>query len=183
MEKDLLSRHNGIATFLFNEFGKVSVDNLKRAFVEYLELGLKMAEPGDVQDFYGETYADFFEHMRDRRRTYKLFNQRVRYSYESNNRSYDRDYKIFKQVVENIETLTAVTDLKNLDAKQPYANWNTIVRFALYEKYNYLMPALHKHLGDLEWETLMKDNRALDDFVYVYCTMYTLIFQSNLNIV
>ena len=85
--------------------------------------------------------------------------------------------------VENIETLTAVTDLKNLDAKQPYANWNTIVRFALYEKYNYLMPALHKHLGDLEWKTLMKDNRALDDFVYVYCTMYTLIFQSNLNIV
>ncbi len=183
VEKDLLSRHNGLATFLFNEFGKVSVDNLKRAFVEYLELGLKMAEAGQVQDFYGETYADFFEHMRDRRRTYKLFNQRVRYSYETNNRSYDRDYKIFKQVVENIETLTAVTDLKNLDAKQPYANWNTIVRFALYEKYNYLLPALHKHLGDLEWKTLMKDNRALDDFVYVFCTMYTLIFQSNLNFV
>ena len=98
VEKDLLSRHNGIPTFLFNEFGKVSVDNLKRAFVEYLDLGLKMAEPGDVQDFYGETYADFFEHMRDRRRTYKLFNQRVRYNYESNNRSYDRDYKIFKTV-------------------------------------------------------------------------------------
>ena len=56
-----------------------------------------------------------------------------------------KDYKIFKSVVENTEQLNAAIDLKSLDAKEPSLNWSTIIRFALYEKYNYLLPAIQSH--------------------------------------
>lgn len=168
----------GIAPFIFNEFGENSIKNLQIAFEQYLHNGLQQAEPGDRQDFYGETYLDFFQHLHNKRRTYKVFNEPVRYAYNVNNRSYSKDHKIYKSVVENIDTLNVVNDLKNLNSEDNNSNWSTIVKFALYEKYNYFLPFLHTNLNEEIWKNL-NSNRVFEDFIYVYCLLYTLIFNKN----
>ena len=168
----------GIAPFVFNEFGENSIKNLQIAFEQYLHNGLQQAEPGDRQDFYGETYLDFFQHLHKKRRSYKVFNEPVRYAYNVNNRSYSKDHKIYKSVVENIDTLNVVNDLKNLNSEDSNSNWSTIVKFALYEKYNYFLPFLHTNLNEEIWKNL-NSNRVFEDFIYVYCLLYTLIFNKN----
>ena len=168
----------GIAPFIFNEFGENSIKNLQTAFEQYLHNGLQQAEPGDRQDFYGETYIDFFQHLHNKRRTYKVFNEPVRYAYNVNNRSYSKDHRIYKSVVENIDTLNVVDDLRNLNSQDNNSNWSTIVKFALYEKYNYFLPFLHTNLNEEIWKNL-NNNRMFEDFTYVFCLLYTLIFNEN----
>ena len=85
------------------------------------------------------------------------------------------DQKIKDAVVENLESLSAEHDLIALESNVSFANWSSIARFALYEKYNFFLPDLHEQLQGGIFEELM-DRKAFDDFVYVYCTLYTLIF-------
>ena len=57
------------------------------------------------------------------------------------------------------------------------------MNFALYEKYNFLVPLLKKNLSDQHFTELMQEEEkrnethGLRDFVYVYCTMLTLILR------
>jgi len=170
-----LQKHKGIVVFLFKEFGKVSTDDLFRAFKEYIQFGNNLAKPGDQQDYYGETYKDFFQHFSQRRRSVKVFNDPVRYKYNVKNSVFGKDYRTYKSVVENVDKINVVRDLKNLNTTSSSNNWNTITKFALYEKYNFFIPAIQQHMGETQWEQ-MNNNLAFDDFVYTYCLLYTLIF-------
>lgn len=171
--------HQGIVLFMLREYGKVSTDNLFNAFKNYIQFGNKIGRHGDEQDYYGETYKDFFEHLSMGRRSVKLFNDPVRYKYTTNTNVFNKDKRTFLNVVENVEKINVVTDLKNLNSTSSSNNWNTIVRFALYEKYNFFIPTIQQYLGDEQWSQL-KENRAFEYFVYDFCMLYTLIFNENI---
>ena len=78
-------------------------------------------------------------------------------------------------VLENPLSLSAERDLISLESLKPATNWTTIVRMALYEKYNFFMPLLSDTLGGKIFDELVARN-AFHDFVYNYCTLYTIIF-------
>ena len=170
--------YNGLVLFMLGEYGKVSTDNLFNAFKNYIQFGNKIGRHGDEQNYYGETYKDFFEHFSMGRRSVKLFNDPVRYKYTTNTSVFNKDKRTFLNVVENVEKINVLADLKNLNSTSSSNNWNTIVRFALYEKYNFFIPTMQQYLGEQQWSQL-KENGAFEYFVYDFCMLYTLIFNKN----
>jgi len=165
--------NKGILPYLCNCHSETAMDKWLRAMKGYLRFGYKAARRGDIQTFYGETYSKFFNQTSwESVRRYGKFRK---YKMKLNLRGLQIDQKIKDAVVENLESLSAEHDLIALESNVSFANWSSIARFALYEKYNFFLPDIHEQLQGGIFEELM-DRKAFDDFVYVYCTLYTLIF-------
>ena len=165
--------NKGILPYLCNCHSETAVDKWLNAMKAYLRFGYKAARRGDIQTFYGETYSKFFKQTSwESIRRYGKFRK---YKMRLNKRGLQIDQKIRDAVVENLESLSAEHDLIALESNVSFANWSAIARIALYEKYCFFLPELHEQLQGGIFEELM-DRKAFDDFVYVYCTLYTLIF-------
>jgi hypothetical protein len=171
-------KQQGIVDFLFLTYGKRSIQNFQNALQEYLDFGRRASAEGDEQDFYGKTIQDFFQHMQDEIKTFTIFNETDRYEYYINEEQYYNDRRVYESVVENLEQFDEVMDLQNLNAQQNISNWHTITRFALYEKYNYFLPTMHKYLNSSQWK-MISDAGEFNDFVYSFCTIFSLIFNNN----
>ena len=91
---------------------------------------------------------------------------------------YPQDFEADKDLIEFIndmnELMVRKEDFMSLNGDVSVYGWENIVNFALFDKYNFFIPFLKKRLNEANFEDLMK-NKCLDDFVYVYCTMLTLL--------
>ena len=76
----------------------------------------------------------------------------------------------------DLEALPA--DFLVLNGEVGKYGWQRVLQFAVYEKYNFFLPFLKLQLRKKSFEELLS-SRALDDFVYVYCTMMTLMLNSS----
>lgn len=91
------------------------------------------------------------------------------------------------RLIEKINDLNAfdvsMEDFLSLNGDVSVYGWQHVMNFALYEKYNFLVPILKTNLSDQQYEELFDANyktrntHGLRDFVYVYCTMLTLILR------
>ena len=88
-----------------------------------------------------------------------------------------------KKLIEKINDLNnfavSVEDFLSLNGDVSVYGWQHVMNFALYEKYNFLLPLLKQNLDDIEMfkELVGEETHGLKDFVYVYCTMLTLILR------
>lgn len=97
----------------------------------------------------------------------------------------DDDKELLEKIFEWNEFDVQSEDLLSLNGDVSVYGWQHVVNFALYEKYNFLLPLLKEYLtssarkGGLEdsFDSLRDDQHGLKDFVYVYCTMLTLILR------
>ena len=181
--KDINQRgtYDGIVDYLFNTYGKQTLDSFIRGIKQYLTFAQLMQMENDQRDFYNNTYLDFFQHMQDKLMTFNRFNYTVRYEYYINEEEYERDRKVFQKVTENIDQMDLSNDLKNLISRKTMINWHSITRIALYEKYNFFLPEIETYLGESQWK-LLCDSRAFEDFLYVYSLLFTIIFNDNKDI-
>ena len=181
--KDINNRgaYYGIVDYLFNTYGKKTLDSFIRGMKQYVTFAQVMQIDNDERDFYDNTYIDFYQHMRDRLITFNRFNYTTRYEYYVNQEEYERDRKVFESVTGNVDQMDLSNDLKNLISRKTMINWHSITRIALYEKYNFFLPEIETYLGESEWK-LLCDNRAFDDFLYVYSLLFTIIFNDNQDI-
>ena len=86
------------------------------------------------------------------------------------------DLELFKKIYELNKCEVNPEDFLTLNGDVSKYGWEHVVNFALYEKYNYFMAYLRNQLNDEIFQNLK--NTQLKDFVYVYCTMLTLILRS-----
>ena len=88
-----------------------------------------------------------------------------------------------KKLIEKINDLNnfavSVEDFLSLNGDVSVYGWQHVMNFALYEKYNFLLPLLKQNLDNIEMfkELVGEETHGLKDFVYVYCTMLTLILR------
>ena len=95
------------------------------------------------------------------------------------------DKELLEKIFEWNEFDVQSEDLLSLNGDVSVYGWQHVVNFALFEKYNFLLPLLKEYLtssarkGGLEdsFDSLRDDQHGLKDFVYVYCTMLTLILR------
>ena len=183
--------YSGLVPYLCKDHSERAVLKYIDAMKTYLAFGHQMSRQGEEQNFYAENYKDFFQ-QQSWKTGVRRYAEYRKYKYPINDRSLQVDERVRDSVLENVEAVDAEHDLITLESSSSFANWSSIVRFALYEKYNYFLPDLHQKLqgGMIRkvknpeayddkgiFEELM-DREAFDDFVYVYCTMYTLIFNT-----
>ena len=173
--------YDGIVDYLFNTYGKQTLDSFIRGIKQYIAFGQIMQMENDQRDFYNSTYLDFFQHMQDKLMTFNRFNYTTRYEYYINEEEYERDRKVFESVTENIDQMDLSNDLKNLISRKTMINWHSITRIALYEKYNFFLPEIETYFGESQWKSLC-DTRAFDDFLYAYSLLFTIIFNDNKDI-
>lgn len=76
----------------------------------------------------------------------------------------------------DLEALPA--DFLVLNGEVGKYGWQRVLQFAVYEKYNFFLPFLKLQLREKSFEELLEQG-VLDDFVYVYCTMMTLMLNSS----
>ena len=183
--------NSGLVPYLCDAYSEQAVLKFIDAMKLYLKFGHKMARSGEPQTFYSENYKEFFQ-QRSWKTGIRRYAEFRKYKYPINDRSLQVDERVRDSVLENREAINAEHDIITLESSSSFANWSSIVRFALYEKYNFFLPAVHETLqGGMQrkvkdaevyddkgiFQELM-DREAFDDFVYVYCTMYTLIFNT-----
>ena len=97
----------------------------------------------------------------------------------------DDDRELLEKIFQWNEFDVQSEDLLSLNGDVSVYGWQHVVNFALFEKYNFLLPLLKEYLtssarkGGLEdsFDSLRDDQHGLKDFVYVYCTMLTLILR------
>ena len=95
------------------------------------------------------------------------------------------DKELLEKIFEWNEFDVQSEDLLSLNGDVSVYGWQHVVNFALFEKYNFLLPLLKEYLtssarkGGLEdsFDDLRDKHHGLKDFVYVYCTMLTLILR------
>ena len=92
------------------------------------------------------------------------------------------DTKDDKELIEKIYDLNRfavnIEDFLSLNGDVSVYGWQHVMNFALYEKYNFLLPLLKQNLDEEYFkEMVSEETHGLKDFVYVYCTMLTLIMQ------
>ena len=100
---------------------------------------------------------------------------------------WSQDLKDDLPLIEKINELNAFAvspeDFLSLNGDVSVYGWQHVMNFALYEKYNFLVPLLKMNLSDKHFKELMQEEdertetHGLRDFVYVYCTMLTLILR------
>ena len=183
--------NSGLVPYLCDAYSEQAVLKFIDAMKLYLKFGHKMARSGEPQTFYSENYKEFFQ-QRSWKTGIRRYAEFRKYKYPINDRSLQVDERVRDSVLENKEAINAEHDIITLESSSSFANWSSIVRFALYEKYNFFLPAVHETLqGGMQrkvkdaevyddkgiFQELM-DREAFDDFVYVYCTLYTLIFNN-----
>jgi len=183
--------NSGLVPYLCDAYSEQAVLKFIDAMKLYLKFGHKMARSGEPQTFYSENYKEFFQ-QRSWKTGIRRYAEFRKYKYPINDRSLQVDERVRDSVLENREAINAEHDIITLESSSSFANWSSIVRFALYEKYNFFLPAVHETLqGGMQrkvkdaevyddkgiFQELM-DREAFDDFVYVYCTLYTLIFNT-----
>jgi hypothetical protein len=76
----------------------------------------------------------------------------------------------------DLEALPA--DFLVLNGEVGKYGWQRVLQFAVYEKYNFFLPFLKLQLREKSFEELLEQG-VLDDFLYVYCTMMTLMLNSS----
>lgn len=91
------------------------------------------------------------------------------------------------KLIEKINDLNAfdvrMEDFLSLNGDVSVYGWQHVMNFALYEKYNFIVPLLKNNLSEKHYEELFEPNyktrntHGLRDFIYVYCTMLTLILR------
>ena len=167
--------NSGIVPFLCRAYSENAVSKFITSMKAYLEFGLRMARQGETQDFYAENYKDFFD--LNSKSGVKRFNEYSRYKFFMTDRSLQIDQDILKTALENKQAVNAEHDLISLESPSSFSNWSSIVRFAIYEKYNFFLPNVHDELQGEVYEALV-EREGFDDFVYIYCTLYTLIFNT-----
>jgi len=86
------------------------------------------------------------------------------------------DLELFTKIYELNKCEVNPEDFLTLNGDVSTYGWEHVVNFALYEKYNYFMAYLRNQLNDEIFQDLK--NTQIKDFVYVYCTMLTLILRS-----
>ena len=95
---------------------------------------------------------------------------------------YEQDTKDDKELIEKIHELNrfevSIEDFLSLNGDVSVYGWQHVMNFALYEKYNFLVPLLKENLDEQSFQSLVKeDTHGLKDFVYAYCTILTLIMR------
>ena len=108
--------------------------------------------------------------------------RKIKLSYETATKD---DKELLEKIFEWNEFDVQSEDLLSLNGDVSVYGWQHVVNFALFEKYNFLLPLLKEYLtssarkGGLEdsFDSLRDDQHGLKDFVYVYCTMLTLILR------
>ena len=95
---------------------------------------------------------------------------------------FSEDTKDDKELIEKIYDLNrfavSIEDFLSLNGDVSVYGWQHVMNFALYEKYNFLLPLLKQNLDEEYFkEMVSEETHGLKDFVYVYCTMLTLIMQ------
>ncbi len=86
------------------------------------------------------------------------------------------DKELLKLMVEVMGTDVHPRDFLTLNG-DPSIGWQRVLQFAAYEKYNFFVPFLKESLPASVFDKLMETN-ALKDFIYVYCTMLTVILRA-----
>lgn len=95
---------------------------------------------------------------------------------------FSEDTKDDKELIEKIYDLNrfavSIEDFLSLNGDVSVYGWQHVMNFALYEKYNFLLPLLKQNLDEEYFkEMVSEETHGLKDFVYVYCTMLTLIMR------
>lgn len=86
------------------------------------------------------------------------------------------DMALLSKMYETTDLSAFPEDFLVLNGDVATYGWQRVLQFAIYEKYNYFLPFLKQSLGS-KFEELESD--VLNDFVYVYCTMMTLMLNSS----
>ena len=168
--------NQSLIPFLYNNYGKSTIVRMKNTFRQFIDFSSEAAEPGDKQIWYGQTYKDFLIHFAENNHTYLIFGDKLRYEVPNKKESYQKDLNILFSALSTINLVKdAAEDLIRLSKTKSKDNWYSIIRFAMYEKYNFLFVNLHQNVPD-DALNIMEENNTFDDFAYVYSLMYTLIF-------
>lgn len=168
--------NQSLIPFLYNNYGKSTIVRMKNTFRQFIDFSSEAAEPGDKQIWYGQTYKDFLIHFAENNHTYLIFGDKLRYEVPNKQESYQKDLNILFSALSTINLVKdAAEDLIRLSKTKSKDNWYSIVRLAIYEKYNFLFVNLHQNVPD-DALNIMEENNTFDDFAYVYSLMYTLIF-------
>lgn len=88
------------------------------------------------------------------------------------------DMALLEKMYDTTDLMTFAEDFLVLNGDVSKYGWQRVMQFAVYEKYNYFIPFLKKNLRPEVFQRLLKQN-LLDDFVYVYCTMITLLLNTS----
>ena len=90
----------------------------------------------------------------------------------------ENDMALLQKMYDTTDLITFPEDFLVLNGDVSKYGWQRVLQFAIYEKYNYFIPFLKQKLRPKVFERLLRQN-LLDDFVYVYCTMITLILNTS----
>ena len=87
---------------------------------------------------------------------------------------YDKD--VLKEMREVTGLEAFPEDFLTLNGDVSEYGWQRVMQFAVFEKYNFFLPFLSQSLGKSMFEKSLEEG-LFDDFMYVYCTMMTLILR------
>ena len=94
-------------------------------------------------------------------------------------------FKAFEYDLDLLKEMRTVTGLEafsedflSLNGDVSEYGWQRVMQLSIYEKYNFFLPYLSNALGKDMFEKCLEED-LFDDFVYVYCTMMTLILRPN----
>ena len=93
-------------------------------------------------------------------------------------KAFEFDMDVLKEMREVTGLESFPEDFLTLNGDVSEYGWQRVMQLAVYEKYNYFLPFLSEALGKSMFEKSLNAD-LFDDFMYVYCTMMTLILRPN----
>lgn len=90
--------------------------------------------------------------------------------------AFEHDLTLLEKMLEVTGLRAFPEDFLALNGEISEYGWQRAVQLAVYEKYNFLLPYLKQGLPKKAFKELLKEG-LLDDFVYVYCCMLTLLLK------
>jgi len=92
--------------------------------------------------------------------------------------AFKKEKELLDKMIEVMGTDVHPRDFLALNGDPSEFGWQRVLQFAAYEKFNYFLPFLKESLPDSVFENLVKED-ALNDFIYVYCTMLSMILKAD----
>ena len=93
-------------------------------------------------------------------------------------KAFEFDMDVLKEMREVTGLESFPEDFLTLNGDVSEYGWQRVMQLAVYEKYNYFLPFLSEALGKSMFTKSLEAD-LFDDFMYVYCTMMTLILRPN----
>tara|TARA_B100000519_G_scaffold202735_1_gene222075 strand:- start:1006 stop:2433 length:1428 start_codon:yes stop_codon:yes gene_type:complete len=90
--------------------------------------------------------------------------------------AFEHDLTLLEKMLEVTGLRAFPEDFLALNGEISEYGWQRAIQLAVYEKYNFLLPYLKQGLPKKAFKELLKEG-LLDDFVYVYCCMLTLLLK------